>query len=239
MIDLHCHLLPNIDDGPKSWEESINMVRIAAQDGIKGAVTTPHWIEGTNWLPRSDTVRELVRELNTKIKENGIEFTVYPGMEVGISPNLAALISSGDILTLGEGDYLLMEMPYYSLPLGIEEIIEEIISINKCVILAHPERNKELQSKPKRILDLLNLGALSQVTAGSLSGDFGGSVKKCALGFAAMSAIHFVSSDGHSTKHRSPLVSLGLKALEKAVGGKAVRKIVDDSYGVVGLRPPE
>jgi protein-tyrosine phosphatase len=156
MIDLHCHLLPNIDDGPKSWEESMEMVSIAHKDGIRGAVTTPHWIQGTNWQPDSSTVKEKVNELNMKLEAEGIDFKVYPGMEIGITTNLADLVSSGEILTLAEGDYLLVEVPYYSLPLGMDEIISGLRAIGRTAILAHPERSKELQECPERILDLVD-----------------------------------------------------------------------------------
>src|ERR1700741_3135468 len=123
MIDIHCHLLPNVDDGPSSWEESLEMARLASEDGIQVAVTTPHWIQGTKWEPNPDEIKKKVEELNKKLKENEISLTVLPGMEVGISENLPRLVSSGEILTLGESNYLLVEIPFSSLPFGIKELI--------------------------------------------------------------------------------------------------------------------
>ncbi|MEQ9619656.1 MAG: CpsB/CapC family capsule biosynthesis tyrosine phosphatase [Deltaproteobacteria bacterium] len=233
MIDIHCHLLPNIDDGPKSWDESLEMVRIASGDGITGAVTTPHWIQGTNWQPSADTVRILVEEMNARIGELGMDFRVYPGMEIGIIADLARVVSSGEVLPLAEGDFVLIEIPFYSLPLGIEEVIFGLESMGKKTVLAHPERNREFQATPKRIIELVNLGPMVQVTAGSLCGNFGDSARRCAIEFANLGAVHFVSSDAHSVKHRSPVVSRGLAVLEKEIGAEKTTEIITNSYKVI------
>ena len=235
MIDLHCHLLPNIDDGSDSWEESLDMVRMASEDGIRGIVCTPHWIEGTNWQPETQVVRDLVAEMNGRIQQAGIDFKVFPGMEVGITADLAGLIERDRILTLGGGDYLLIEMPFHSLPLGIVGIMSELEEIGKIAVLAHPERNRELQQKPKKIMEYVDAGALVQVTAGSLAGDFGNNARRCALDFAKLGALDFVSTDAHSTRYRKPIVSEGMKALEKALGKERADTIVDASYGVLNL----
>lgn len=237
MIDIHCHLLPNIDDGPNSWDESLEMVRIAFEDGIRGAVTTPHWIEGTNWQPSAGTVRAMVEEMNARIVELGIEFRVYPGMEIGIIADLVRVVSSGEVLPLADGDFVLIEIPFYSLPLGMEEVIIGLESTGKKAVLAHPERNREFQARPSRIKNLMNLGPLVQVTAGSLTGNFGDSAKRCAIEFARMDALHFVSSDAHSVKHRSPVVSKGLAVLQKEIGSEKTDEIIANSYKVINENP--
>ncbi len=211
------------------------MVRMASQDGIKGVVTTPHWIEGTNWQPETQTVRDMVAEMNRRVEDAGIDFKVYPGMEVGITADLAGLIERDRILTLAEGDYLLIEVPFHSLPLGMAKIISELCSIGTSAVLAHPERNRELQQKPKKILEYVKAGALVQVTAGSLSGEFGQSARRCAFEFAKLGALDFVSTDAHSVRYRKPIVSEGLKALEKAVGADKVDSVIDASYRIVSL----
>ena len=233
MIDIHCHLLPNIDDGPKSWEESLEMIRIAAGDGIKGAVTTPHWIQGTNWQPSPETVRSVVAELNARIIEAGLDFEVFPGMEIGIIPDLPRYVSKGEVITLADSHFVLIEIPFYNLPLGIEEVIFGLESIDKTPVLAHPERNREFQGTPKRILELVGMGALVQVTASSLSGGFGDAAKSCSLEFAKLGALHFISSDAHSTKHRPPVVSNGLAVIEKKIGRDAVDRIVSNTYKII------
>ena len=237
MIDIHCHLLPNIDDGPKSWEESIEMVKIARGDGITGAVTTPHWIQGTNWQPTPETVRGVVAEFNVRIKEAGLDFVVYPGMEIGIIPDLPRVLSHGDVLTLADSDFILIEIPFYSLPLGLEEVIFGLETMGKTPVLAHPERNREFQSSPKRIRELAGMGALVQVTASSLSGGFGDAARSCAIEFAKLGALHFVSSDAHSKKHRTPMVSNGLAVIEKKLGREAVDELISNSYQIINGNP--
>ncbi len=233
MVDIHCHLLPNVDDGPKSWDESVEMARIASGDGIKVSITTPHWIQGTNWEPETDRIRELVAELNTRLEQNSIPLKVLPGMEIGITANLPELLANGDIITLGEGKYLLLEIPHYTLPYGLEDIIFSLESQGTKVVLAHPERNREFQNYPSRILQLTRLGALVQVTAGSLEGLHGRSAKKCAMQLAKLDALHIVASDAHSTTNRPPIVSKGLRSLEDIMGAEYVQGVQSNMNQIV------
>lgn len=236
MIDLHCHLLPNIDDGSKSWEQSLEMASIAFNDGIKGAVCTPHWIKGSDWEPKVTTINEKVDEFNLRLSDAGIDFKVFSGMEIGIAPNLVEFVSSGQVITLAESLYLLLEIPFYSLPFGLEELIDSFGDIGKKVVLAHPERSKEFQEDPCRIQHFKELGALVQITASSLCGDFGTKAEKCSLDFAKMGVIDFVSSDAHSTRRRPPIVSDGLKVLESEITLEEIDQIIENSYTIVGLR---
>ena len=235
MIDIHCHFLPNVDDGPTSWEESLEMATLASEDGIRIAVTTPHWIQRTRWEPSPDEIKRKVGELNKKLEENEIPLTIIPGMEVGISENLPELVSSGGILTLGESQYLLIEVPYVSLPYGIEEIIFNLKVIGIYPILAHPERNQELQKNPKRILELVNAGAFVQVTAGSFCGHFGEEAKQCVMQLAKFGVLHAVASDAHSAKKRVPNLSDGLKVVEECIGREEVQKVLTNMYRFIGM----
>lgn len=235
MIDLHCHLLPNIDDGSESWEQSLEMASIAFNDGIRGAVCTPHWIQGSDWEPQVAAVKEKADEFNLRLSDAGIDFKVFPGMEIGITPNLVECVSSGQILTLAESEYLLLEIPFYSLPFGLEKLIDRLWGIGKKVILAHPERSKEFQENPCRIQDFKELGTLVQITASSLCGDFGTKAEKCSLDFAKMGVVDVISSDAHSTRRRPPIVSAGLKILEHEIGLEKVNKIIENTYNIIGL----
>ena len=117
--------------------------------------------------------------------------------------------------------------------MGLDEVIYGIGSLGKTAILAHPERSREFQRMPDSMIRLVGMGALVQVTAGSLSGSFGEAARKCALDFAQMDILHFVSSDSHSTKHRRPVVSNGLSVLEKNIGSEKVNEIIANSYKVI------
>src|SRR3990172_135669 len=235
MIDIHCHLLPNVDDGPTSWEESLEMARIASHDGIRIAVTTPHWIQRTKWEPSPNEIKKKVEEFNKKLKEKEITITIVPGMEVGISENLPKLVSSGEVLTLGDSDYLLIEIPFVSLPFGIEEIIFNLKVMGIYPILAHPERNQELQKNPKRILELVNAGAFIQVTAGSFCGHFGEQAKRCVIQFAKLGVLHAVASDAHSVKERTPILTSGLKILEEFIGKEQLQLLLANTYRFIGM----
>lgn len=230
MIDIHCHLLPNIDDGPISWEESLEMARMASKDRIRVAIATPHWIQGTKWEPNPQEIKKKVDELNKRLKENEIPLNVLPGMEVGISENLPKLVSSGEVLTLGGSRYLLVETPFVSIPHGINEIIFNLKAIGIYPVLAHPERNQELQKNPKRILELSGAGAFIQVTSGSFCGDFGERAKRCAMQFAKDGVIDAVASDAHSTEKRPPVVTSGLKVLEELIGKDQTEALVANTY---------
>jgi protein-tyrosine phosphatase len=237
MIDIHCHLLPNIDDGPSSWEESLEMARIASQDGIQMTIATPHWIQGTKWEPNPDEIKKKVNELNNKLKENEIPLNVLPGMEVGISENLFELVSSGEVLTLGESHYLLIEIPFVSVPPAIEEIIFNLKDVGIHPVLAHPERNQELQKNPKKILELTRTGAFIQVTSGSFCGDFGEKAKRCAIQFAKDGVIDAVASDAHSTVKRPPIITDGLRGLEEFIGKDQIKALVANSYRFADGKP--
>ena len=233
MIDIHCHLLPNIDDGPSSWEESLEMARMASQDGIRVTIATPHWIQGTKWEPNPHEIIRKVDELNKKLKENEIPLNVLPGMEVGISENLPKLVSSGEVLTLGGSRYILVETPFVSIPHGIKEILSNLKVIGIHPVLAHPERNQELQKNPKKILELSNAGAFIQVTSGSFCGNFGEKAKRCVIQFAKDGVIEAVASDAHSTEKRPPIVTNGLKVLEEFIGKDQIEALIANTYRFV------
>lgn len=230
ILDIHCHLLPAIDDGPKTWDESLDMARIATQNGIRVAVTTPHWILGTQWQPKPEEVINKVNEFNEKLKANEIPLTVLPGMEIGISENLDKLYKSGRLLTLGQGNFLLVEVPFGSLPYGIEEILFGIRAIGISPILAHPERSQEIQKNPKRIVEFVRSGAFVQVTASSFTGYFGEEAKICGLELIKMGLVHAIASDAHSRRERPASLTKGLMVLEELIGREEVLALIESPY---------
>lgn len=233
LVDIHCHVLPDIDDGPQDWQQSLEMARVARDNGINTVVTTPHWIQGTSWQPNYKTVLEKTDKLNELLSSEKINLKVLPGMEVGISENLVDLLNSGEILTLANSNYVLIEIPFMSLPFGLEEIVFEIISAGYIPLLAHPERNRDLHANPARILDLIERGALTQITTGSLCGDWGENAKDCSMKFANMDAIFSVASDGHSSSSRPPEMLTGLKVLESLIGEDKVLEILTNSEKII------
>ncbi len=226
VVDIHCHLLPGMDDGARSWEESLKMARIASESGINTVVATPHWIQGTVWEPNPDVVRKKVSELNKLLRKNSIPLSVFPGMEIGISENVVELVSSGRVLTLAEGRYVLVEVPFFSLPVGIEEIVYRLVDRGFFPILAHPERSRDIQKNPKRICDLVDNGALIQITAGSLCGCFGDKAKQCALELIELDAVHIVASDAHSSDKRPPILSKAMEMVKRIKGREYTNRLL-------------
>ncbi len=226
VVDIHCHLLPGMDDGARSWEESLKMARIASESGINTVVATPHWIQGTVWEPNPDVVRKKVSELNELLRKNSIPLSVFPGMEIGVSENLVELVSSGRVLTLAEGKYVLVEVPFFSLPIGIEEVVYRLAGRGFFPILAHPERSRDIQKKPKRIRELVDNGALIQITAGSLCGCFGDNAKQCALELIELDAVHIVASDAHSSDKRPPLLSKAMDIVKRIKGIEYMNRLL-------------
>lgn len=233
MIDIHCHLLPNIDDGPSSWEESLELARLSSGEGVETAVATPHWIKGSGWEPEPDKVRDMVYELNERLKAENNPLKVLPGMEVGITENLAELVDKGRILTLGGGSHLLVETPFISIPHGIEGLIHRIKEAGVVPIFAHPERCREVQSNPKRLKDIFDAGALIQVTSTSFLGYFGNEARQCATSLAKEGFIHMVASDAHSPKERPPIIDKTFSILNSILGQEGARAIKERAFQVI------
>ena len=234
MIDIHCHLIPKLDDGPSSWDESLQMVEVAVSDGIRSAYATPHWIQGSTWCPRPDVVKEGVDELNRRIRSRGLEFTVWGGMEVALTHDIPELLQNGDILKLGGSEYILLEVPYISLPYGMTSLIDEVKSMGVVPVLAHPERNVDFQNKPEVIEEFVSLGALVQVTSSSFCGYFGTEAQECAIKFAEMDVISVLASDGHSPETRPPIISSGLAVVEEIVGESRAGDLVERTHSLFG-----
>jgi protein-tyrosine phosphatase len=154
-------------------------------------------------------------------------------MEIGIIPDLPRYVSKGELLTLADSQFVLIEIPFYSLPLGIEEVIFGLNTMKKTPVLAQPERNREFQSKPRRIMELVGMNALVHVTASRLSGGFGDAARSCSLEFAKLGVLHIISSDAHSKKHRTPVVSNGLVVIEKNICRDELDKLISSTYKII------
>ncbi|MCA9404225.1 MAG: tyrosine protein phosphatase, partial [Candidatus Omnitrophica bacterium] len=167
MIDIHCHILPDIDDGPRTMEESLEMCRIAVADGITTIVATPHhnspYVES---LP-ADVVLKKVAELREELHRHTIPLEILPGQEIHITETIVEDILQGRSLTLNNaGKYALIEMPADSVPFYVRQVVERLKVNGITAIIAHPERNRQVQQDPQSLADLIAAGALGQITAG-------------------------------------------------------------------------
>ncbi|WP_022661531.1 tyrosine-protein phosphatase [Paucidesulfovibrio longus] len=203
MIDLHSHILPGVDDGPSDMEESLDMCRRAEADGITTMVATPHCFDGIYGISR-EAVGERVRELNARLDAEGIRITVLPGAENHACTELPLLFREGGLSTINDTNYVLVEFPVFGIPQGFDALFFELRLLGARIVIAHPERYHEVQRNPEALRTLVDLGALVQVTASSLCGQFGRPARKCAQSLLRRRMVHLLASDAHSRDGRPP-----------------------------------
>jgi len=226
MIDIHCHILPGIDDGPFSIEQSVEMARIAADDGITALVATPHISDASC---SAEHIGNLTEQLNDLLVQQNIPVTIVPGAEVYalLDPHLFAEY------TIHKTPYILTEFPFGHLPWNAKEILRGMSRQGYRPIIAHPERNSFIVENPDLLLDLVGENIYVQITADSLTGVFGRSVQNCALSLLEKGVVHFIATDAHTTGFRSPVLSEGLRAAQEIIGRKEAEKLVTANPGAV------
>ena len=205
--DIHCHILPGIDDGAKDLQQSLRMARIAVADGITTLVATPHHLNGVYRNP-AGAIRAAVQHLQAALDAEGLPLQLLAGSELHLVPELPAALAAGEALTVGDlGHAVLVELPVHSIPVGSEQILQQIQRLGLVPIVAHPERNTELRHQPERLADWVAMGCLAQVTAQSCTGLFGPLVESAARHMIQSGLIHFVASDAHRDLRRIPQIS--------------------------------
>ena len=198
MVDLHCHILPGIDDGPPTMEESIAMAESAIEDGITHVVATPH--SSNEYHFDFARVRRLRDELQSRI---GGKLLLATGCDFHLNPeNLASLRKDASLYCLNQHDYLLVEFNEISIPPGMDQTLHEMQLSGVRPVITHPERNRILRAHPERLRKWVRQGCFVQVTGGSLTGTFGAVSQKDALQWIREGLVHFVASDAHNTRTR-------------------------------------
>ncbi len=222
MIDLHNHILPGLDHGAGDWEEALQMCRIAVEDGIGTVAATPHV---SDVFPNSSAgIEAAVGELRQRLRDAGIPLEIVVGGDYHIRPNLAP----GNVLTLGgNGRYFLLEFPYQVLPQRADTFIGILLERGLVPIVTHPERTASLQRDWRRLEPLVRAGALMQITAGSLLGEFGPAASAAAKRFLKKGWVHLLATDAHWAHERSPRLAGGRAAAARIVGEEAARALVE------------
>lgn len=218
MIDIHCHILPNVDDGAKAVQESIKMAKEAVSEGITSIIATPHHKNGRYENRKAEIVGK-VEELNEVLETESIPLKILPGQEPRIYGELLNDFHKGDILTLnGSGKYLLVELPSGDVPIYTERLFYEIQMTGLIPIIVHPERNSRIAENPDLLYELINKGALSQVTASSIAGVFGHAIRKFSMQLIEANLVHFIASDAHNVHNRCFKVNEAYSVVEKRYG---------------------
>ncbi|WP_445491792.1 tyrosine-protein phosphatase [Niallia sp. 03133] len=217
MIDIHCHILPGIDDGAKTIEDSLAMAKAAAEEGIKTIVATPHH-RNNQYNNKKEEILQGVEALNKVLVQENMPLTILPGQEVRIFGEVLEDYQKGEILTLNHTKYLFIEFPSSSVPRYAERLLYDIQTQGIIPIIVHPERNKELQEKPELMYKLVQNGALTQVTAASVCGSFGKKVKQFSEQLIEANLTHFIASDAHNTTTRTFKVRQAFDEIEAVFG---------------------
>lgn len=222
MIDLHCHILPGVDDGAKTLNDSLIMAKRAVSEGIHTIIATPHHQNGKYINDRLDILCR-VKILNEELRKNNIALNVLSGQEVRIYRELLGDYKLGKVATLNEtGKYVLIEFPTTHVPYYVERLFYDLQLEGIIPMIAHPERNVELIEKPNKLFDLVKNGALTQVTAGSLVGVFGKKIQKFSMQIVEHHLAHVIASDAHNTTTRTFHLKTGFEMVEKRFGLKNV-----------------
>lgn len=204
MIDTHSHILPGIDDGAGDIDASVEMARIALRDGTEAICATPHMREG-DYLNERAKVLDAVSTLTEEFHARGITLKVHAGSEVHLGPRLAERVKEGKLLTYGDtGAYLLLECPYRTRPIGLEEQIFQLKLAGITPVIAHPERIRWFQEDVSRYVEIIEMGALGQLTSSSLTGLFGNRIRKLSETMIRRRLVHVLGSDAHDTEYRPP-----------------------------------
>ncbi|HEY4428401.1 MAG TPA: CpsB/CapC family capsule biosynthesis tyrosine phosphatase [Solirubrobacteraceae bacterium] len=210
MIDLHCHALPGIDDGPDSIEGSLALARAAAEAGTGTLVATPH--VSSRYPNDAATIELLVEQLAERIAGEQIELTLLAGAEIAVTYLVEIDPSHLGRLGLGGGPWLLVEPPFTAVVSGIDAIIRDLLRRGHRVLLAHPERCPAFRRDPRMLESLVAEGILTSITAGSLTGRFGGEVRRFSLALLEAELVHNVASDAHDHRNRPPSIAEELEA---------------------------
>jgi protein-tyrosine phosphatase len=230
VIDLHNHLLPGIDDGARKLEETLEFLRIAMTDGIRTVVATPHMKPGV-YDNHRDIILErvaLVREAQRGDTSEGV--TLLPGAEVYFTADIAARARAGELMTVADrGRYLLLELPYQQIPMRVEDTVFQLRLLGITPLLAHPERVAYYLEDIERVVTAVRLGALTQVTAGSITGRFGEKARDFATALLLRKLAHVISTDSHDVAYRPPILSDAVRAAAALIGEAAARRTVEET----------
>lgn len=200
LVDLHCHILPAIDDGSPSLEASLELARQAVADGIRYILAIPHHMD-RHYLNHAGDVAAAVKAFQAELDANDIPLTIFPGQEVHLNGQLMENID--DLLGIDTGRrYLLLELPHEMVPSYLDEMIFQLSCEGITPVIAHPERNVQIIAEPQRLYKLAEDGVLAQVTATSLVGTFGDQVQRTAKEFVKCGLVQVVASDAHTLKNR-------------------------------------
>ena len=224
MIDIHKHILPNIDDGARSIEETFNLIKEAKNAGFEAIVSTSHYKEG--YYETDTPEREVwINAIYENLKAKNIDVELYLGNEIYMSENMIRLLEEGKASTINDTSYVLFEMPLNAEPLNLYDVIYEMLQYKIVPILAHPERYTFIQKEPELVYDLIKKGVLMQANYGSIIGQYGEKAEIIVKKFLENDMIHMLGSDVHRPGTIYPKIPEILSKLEELIGEEKLEKL--------------
>ena len=219
MIDIHCHILPGVDDGAQSLSDSLNMARKAVEQGIHKIVATPHHLTSSYENPKRSII-DRVNQLNEALRKEKIDLEVLPGQEVRIHGEMVEGYEAGDILPVNHTPYVLVEFPSNHVPRYTERLFYDLQVNGLIPVIVHPERNQEIIEHPELLYQLVKKGAMTQITAASVCGDFGKKIKNFSLQLVDANLTHFIATDAHNTTNRTFKMREAYGIIERKYGNE-------------------
>jgi protein-tyrosine phosphatase len=225
MIDLHCHMLPGIDDGAADLATSIAMARAAVAQGVRVVACTPHILPGL-YHNTGPAIRAATQDLQAALDENGIELLLVTGADVHMCPDFVGGLHSGTLLSLADSRYVLVEPPHHTAPPQLEEFFFGLTVAGYVPILTHPERLSWVPSRYEVVKKLVRAGVWMQITAGSFTGAFGRNALYWAQRMLDEGCVHIVASDAHDLERRPLDLAAGYDSVARRVGAEEAQRLV-------------
>jgi protein-tyrosine phosphatase len=233
MIDLHCHILPGIDDGAADLSVSLAMARAFLDDGVSVVACTPHILPGI-YHNSGPQIRQAAADLQAALDSEGLPLRLVTGADVHIAPDLPAALRDGRVLALADTRYVLIEPPHHVAPQRLEDVFFNLLVAGYVPILTHPERLTWIKSQYQTIKRLVGAGVWMQITAGSLLGAFGRQPLYWAERMLDEGCVHILATDAHDVTRRPPVLGKGRDAAAKRVGVEEAGHLVTTRpYGIL------
>jgi len=227
-VDIHSHILPNLDDGPATLEGSLDLAKEAVANGISDIIATPHL--NRDLFPFSTNAsRQACKQLQEALAAADIPLKLHLGAEVKIHPKIVEELNAGKVPMLAESRYLLLELPFDMIPPYAHEIVFQMRLAGVTPILAHPERNASIQRDPRKLGALIDLGCLTQINSTSLTGRLGEASQSTAVSMLTQGWAHMIGSDSHFAGDRGPNFKEAITVAAKYVGFDEAQKLVREN----------
>jgi protein-tyrosine phosphatase len=235
VIDVHHHCLPGVDDGPRDWDDAVALCRMSEAAGIGTIVATPHVLRG-RW--KNTSRAELTLRLERLQELIGPTPKLLLGSEYFFAHDINEALAADAIVPLAGSRYVLIEFAANNIPPMVEQPLYRMQLDGWVPLIAHPERNAVFQAKPELLMSLVQLGARTQITTASFTGDFGGAARRAALDWLARGMVHLVATDAHNVAKRPPVVAAARKVIAEAANEAVAEALFSENpHALIEGRP--